>query len=148
MIKVNKGKVIGPEINIAVPGQPPSVTHQSGTRIGANHHTYKTPELLGWERRIRDAAWYKKPDEPFSGPVLLIAWFLYDTKDKKKRGTWKETKPDTDNMLKTPKDVLESLGFFEKGDQQSCIEIVGKQWCDDGQEPGMYLTIVGMDRHV
>lgn len=148
MVKINKGNVIGPEINIAVPGQPPSVTHQSGTRIGSNHHTYKTPELLGWERRIRDAAWYKKPEKPFSGPVLLIAWFFYETKDKKKRGTWKESKPDTDNMLKTPKDVLESLGFFEKGDQQSCMEIVGKQWCDEGQEPGMYLTIVGMDRHV
>lgn len=112
MIKINKGHPFGTVINIHVPGQPAHVTHQSGTKYNARtKRTYKTSELIEWENRIARAAESQIPKEPLKGPILMIGTFLFETKDKKKKGTWKESKPDTDNMMKTPKDILGEMNF-------------------------------------
>lgn len=146
MIKLTKGNPIGEPIRIFVPGQPARVTHQSGTRI-AGHRTYKTKELIEWEKRIQCAAVKARPDKPLKGPLILYATYMYETPNKKQKGSWKITKPDGDNAIKTPKDVLERLGFFEKGDQQTSLEVIMRQWCGEGEEPGLYLTIERLEDH-
>lgn len=149
MIKINKGHPFGAVINIHVPGQPAHVTHQSGTKYNARtKRTYKTADLIAWENRIRMAAECSAPEKPLEGPLLLIGVFFFETKDKKKKGTWKESKPDTDNMMKTPKDILGEMNFFKIGDQQVVLEICLKQWCDEGQEPGLCLTLSRMTENV
>lgn len=52
------------------------------------------------------------PDHPIEGPVAITIHFQFDIKDKKKRGKWKTTRPDTDNMEKLLLDCMTKAGFW------------------------------------
>ena len=52
------------------------------------------------------------PEKPIDGPVAITIHFQFDIKDKKKRGKWKTTRPDTDNMEKLLLDCMTQAGFW------------------------------------
>lgn len=67
------------------------------------------------------------PSAPWNGPVALSVAFAYGTKNKKKSGLWKITKPDTDNLMKTLKDCMTACGFWWD-DAQVVEESASKYW--------------------
>lgn len=71
------------------------------------------------------------PRTPLKGPVCLAVTFQYAVKDKKKRGKWKVSRPDCDNIVKVFVDCLTKCGFFED-DNQVCKLTVAKVYslCD------------------
>lgn len=127
----------GAEIAFAIPGEPSRVTHQSGTRIGKNGRVYKKKPLLEWEQQLMEAMKAKAPETPMDGPILLDVTFGFKARRKKDCCTYKTTRPDADNMIKTVKDCLTSSGFWID-DSQVVIECVQKLWVD---EPGIVIVI-------
>lgn len=90
---------------------------------------YDAP-LLREAKEIFKSNLYKyKPDKPLIGPLRLITKWCYGTKDKTKFGQYKDTKPDTDNIIKAFKDQMTKLRFWED-DAQVASEITEKFWND------------------
>lgn len=124
------------KIDIFIPEQPSKTTHQSGTRY-TNKRTYKTASLIGWENTLKRHLIKHVPEEPMKGALYLGVVFGFSTCDKKKIGKWKTTRPDTDNMIKTVKDVLTRLGYWED-DSQVVFETCRKMWTE---KAGILITI-------
>lgn len=70
------------------------------------------------------------PKVPLEGPLFLHAVWLYPAGKSHKAGTWRVTRPDTDNIEKLLKDCMTKCGFW-KDDAQVVKEIVEKRWSDD-----------------
>lgn len=80
------------------------------------------------------------PDEPLRGPLSLTTKWFYSTESKTRRdGEWKDTRPDTDNLVKLPKDCLTDLGFWED-DGRVASELIQKFWVKDSPS-GVYVRI-------
>lgn len=125
------------KFSIFIEGQPARVTHQSGTRIG-QHGTYKSKGLKDWEAQLTVLLWPHRPKKPIEGPVALTATFGYKAYRKKDIGKWKITKPDTDNAIKTVKDIMTRLGYW-RDDAQVVHETCKKMWVEDA--PGIMITV-------
>lgn len=124
------------QIKIWIPGQPARVTHQSGTRY-SRHGTYKTKALKQWEQTLANAMEAMVPASPIQGPVKLAVSFRYKPSRTKDLMKWKVTRPDTDNMVKTLKDVMSRLHFWND-DSQVCYELTAKGW---GHDPGILILV-------
>lgn len=93
--------------------------------------------MLEWEKRLKEGLEAAKPKKPISGPVLLQVTWGFKAKTKKDLFAYKLTRPDTDNMQKTLKDVMTLMGFW-KDDAQVVHEVCKKIWVD---EPGIVIRI-------
>ena len=124
-------------IEIFLKGQPARVTHQSGTRYPRRGRPYKTKALMVYERYLQYGLALYRPAKAISGPVKLSVKFGFQAGRKKDAGKWKTTKPDTDNMIKTVKDILTDLNFW-LDDAQVTHETCLKFWTD---QPGIEITI-------
>ena len=94
----------------------PSATHQMKKLVvgrDGKPHTYEPPAVK--ETRALFMASFAKfrQDQPIMGPVALTTKWMYPSTKLHPEGTWKATKPDTDNLVKMLKDVLTSLGFWQ-----------------------------------
>ncbi len=106
---------------------------------------YKKDEVEAVEMKLATAfAGYAQGKA--DGPLRLEVTFIHDwtAKLKKKRVAkklpefvGKDTKPDTDNMLKLVKDVLTACRFWHD-DAQVCAEFTRKGW---GDRPGIHIVI-------
>ena len=56
---------------------------------------------------------------------------FFATKDKRKWGTWKVTRPDNDNLQKMFNDEMTRAGFW-LDDAQIVVEHVEKYWAAEG----------------
>jgi Holliday junction resolvase RusA-like endonuclease len=121
-------------MRIVIKGQPPRTTHQSGTRY-SKWGTYKTPALKAAEQYFRDGLLLHKLQKPMEGPIRLHCEWRFKTSKKAELGMYKTTRPDTDNMMKTVKDVMTDMGFWED-DSQVCQESCTKIWSSD---PGVTI---------
>lgn len=117
-----------------IPGQPETVTHQSGTRI-TGHRTYKTKRLLEWEKKLEEALQLGEDEEPMIGSIKLQVTFGFKAPRKKDLWKWKLTRPDTDNMMKTLKDVMTRCGWWTD-DSQVVVESCKKMYVDS---PGVVI---------
>lgn len=133
-----------PRIAIWIPGQPARVTHQSGTRYLRHGGTYKTQALKDWEAKLTQYLRRYIPDKPIDGPVLLRVTFGYKATKKADLWKWKITRPDTDNSIKTIKDVMSKLKFWND-DAQVTHEICKKMWVD---QPGLIIIVEELDREI
>lgn len=124
-------------ITIWLPGQPARVTNQSGVRHLHNGRSYKTPALKAWEKELAVKLRPYAPDQPIDGPVELRVCFGYEAKAKRDLWKWKITRPDTDNSIKTVKDVMTKLGFWHD-DAQVSKETCKKMWVD---VPGIAIYV-------
>ncbi len=129
------------KIEIWLPGQPERVTHQSGTRNTRYGRTYKTDALKRWEQRLEQGLKGYVPEKPIDGPIRMSATFGYRASRKKDIGKWKVTRPDTDNMVKTIKDVMTRLGFWTD-DAQVTFETCKKMWVSD---PGIEIIVASLE---
>lgn len=118
---------------------PPTKTYQEH-RIGKTKtgmvYMYEDRELKEIRARYRDMLDKFAPDQPMKGALRLVVKWLFP-KGRHEAGTYKETKPDTDNLNKMLKDEMTRAGFW-KDDAQVASEIIEKFWSD---VTGIYIEI-------
>ena len=111
----------------------------TGQERGVNRKTDAYYEHAGAKQtraKLRGHLAPNRPEQPLRGPVrLVVKWCFPETKEHP-AGTWKTTRPDTDNLQKILKDEMTKLGFW-KDDAQVCSETVEKFWWD---VPGIYVS--------
>lgn len=86
---------------------------------------YRKPQV----QYLRNLLTYKlkryKPEKPSDKPIRLTVILYFDVKSPKKLwGTYKTTKPDSDNYVKEIKDVMTLLGFWEDDNQVVDLHII------------------------
>lgn len=127
-----------------LPIVPPTVTHQD-MRLGRNPRTgklclFKSERLRRAERLFSLALGPYRPEKPFAAAVkLTVVWRF--PRGRHRDGSYKATRPDTDNLEKTFKDVLTRLGFW-KDDALVAVEHVEKVW---SSRPGIFVRVEELD---
>ena len=113
-----------------VPMVPPTVTHQEKKVTVRNGKPvfYDPEELKAARVKFRDYLAKHRPEEPMPGGVRLIVKWCFP-RGVHPDGSYKTTKPDTDNLQKMLKDVMTEVGFW-KNDAQVASEIVEKFWAE------------------
>lgn len=122
-----------------IPMKIPTVTaqmHKVSVK-GSKPVFYDPPELKAAKIKLRDHLAGHVPDKPYTGAVQLCAKWLFPSDGKHADGTYKTTKPDTDNLQKALKDIMTKLSFWND-DAQVASEIVEKFWADI---QGLYIAI-------
>ena len=122
-----------------MPMLPPTKTHQQKkVRVVKGKPVFYEPDELKAVRiKLQGHLGKHVPKQKYTGAVRLITKWLFPITGKHKNGEYKTTKPDTDNMVKTLKDVMTDLGYW-KDDAQVASEIIEKFWAD---VPGIYIAI-------
>ena len=103
----------------------PSVTSQEKGVNFERRTVYTKPEVLEVKQLYRSHLAAHRPPQPLTGPIGLRVTWCYEESPTHPAGTWKTTKPDTDNLIKLLKDVMTELGYW-KDDAQVCREQVEK----------------------
>ena len=93
------------------PTMPKGTAQQKGYNRKTGQY-FKKAKLASAEYEFKVALIPYKPTTPSDKPIVLKIWFAFDTKDKKKWGQPKPTRPDTDNYLKLFKDCMTEMGFW------------------------------------
>ncbi len=124
--------------------KPPTITHQEkkATVVNGRPKFYEPPELKQARATLMAYLARYKPDEPLSGPVALTTNWIYPESKSHPAGTWKITKPDTDNMVKLLKDCMTAVGFW-KDDAQVAWEIIVKMYGKQ-TETGIMIQVTSL----
>lgn len=87
---------------------------------------------------------HRRPEKKLTGPIMLTVSWDFPTSDRKKVGTYKVTKPDTDNLEKLLKDSMTRTGFWED-DAQVVVEVITKRWVPLHMG-GIYIEVAQIDK--
>lgn len=117
---------------------PPTVTHQEKqVRVaGWKPVFYEPPELKAARQKLMAYLGQHVPDEPYHCGIRLITKWCFP-RGRHKDGTYRLSKPDTDNLQKLLKDCMTKAGFWDD-DALVASEIVEKFWAE---VPGIYVRI-------
>ena len=83
-----------------------------------------------------------RPKEPLKGPLSLTVLWLFPKGKNHKDGSWRITRPDTDNLEKMLKDCMTRCGFW-RDDAQVVKEYVEKKWSEN--PVGIEIEIVELE---
>lgn len=117
---------------------PPTVTHQE-KKVAVVHgkpRFYEPPELLAARAKIMGHLAKHQPEKPYTSGVRLVVKWLFP-RGKRRDGTYRTTRPDTDNLQKLLKDCMTAAGFW-KDDALVASEVAEKFWAET---PGIYVRI-------
>ena len=120
-------------------GDPPTITAQErriGKRKDGSLYIYEDRELKEVRMQLRARLSKVAPKDPMDGPLRLVVKWMFPN-GQHKHGTYKTTKPDTDNLNKMLKDEMTRTGFW-KDDAQVASEIIEKFW---SKEPGIFVEV-------
>ena len=119
---------------------PPTVTAQEHKVrvVRGKPMFYDTQKLKTTRAEFERLLRCYKPDVPLEGPVALYVDWHFATKTHKE-GTYRVTRPDTDNLQKLLKDCMTRVGFW-RDDAQVCREEVTKRW--SREKPGIHIKVV------
>lgn len=98
---------------------------------------YDTPQLAAARMLYVSMLAPFRPEKPLTGPISLRVYWCFAATKKHPAGTWKTSKPDTDNMQKLFKDCMTKVGFW-KDDAQVVMELVAKRY---DQFEGIYVRV-------
>ena len=90
----------------------PKGTAQQKRYDGRRGIYFKSKKLIALEQTFANALFPYTPELPSDKPIKLVVWFGFDTKEKRKWGHYKTTRPDCDNYVKEFKDVMTKVGFW------------------------------------
>lgn len=110
--------------------QIPKGTAQMKRYDGRSKHYFKSARLQQTEDFYLNELRAYAPTAPITGAVSLSIDFDYFTPTKKKRGTWKTTRPDVDNIAKLLIDCMTKLGFWADDSQVARLR-VSKHYAED-----------------
>lgn len=119
---------------------PPTVTAQMH-KVTVRHGKpafYDTVQLKQARAQFMAALKPEAPAEPLEGPVALVVSWNFATKSHRD-GSWRVTRPDTDNLQKLLKDCMTAAGFWTD-DAQVCMETVTKRW--SRVRPGIGICVM------
>lgn len=122
---------------------PPTVTAQEH-KIRIVHGRpmfYDTQKLKAARAAFESLLIQHRPAVPLEGPVALNVDWHFATKTHKE-GTYRVTRPDTDNLQKLLKDCMTRVGFW-RDDAQVCREEVTKRW--SREKPGIHIKVVSLN---
>ena len=125
-------------IQFFMPMVPPTVTHQEKqvAVVNGKPRFYEPEELKTARAKLRDYLAMHRPEAPMEGGVRLVVKWCFP-RGNHPDGSYRITKPDTDNLQKLLKDVMTSLGFW-KDDAQVASEITEKFWTEI---PGIFIGV-------
>ena len=94
---------------------PPTVTHQEHKVAVVNGKPvfYDPPELKAARQKLMAHLGKEVPEEPYTKGLRLVTKWLFPDDGKHGNGTYRITKPDTDNLQKLLKDCMTRVGFWE-----------------------------------
>lgn len=122
-----------------MPMKPPTVTHQEKKVhvVKGKPVMYEPPQLRAARAKLTAHLAQHKPDQSMTGALRLVVKWCYPLGAKHTPGTYKTTRPDTDNLQKLLKDCMTDVGFW-RDDAQVASEIVEKFWTT---VPGIYICV-------
>ena len=85
-----------------------------------------------------------RPREPMQGGISLRVIWMFP-RGMHPHGSWRITKPDTDNLQKLLKDCMTKVGFW-KDDAQVAHEEIEKRWSE--APCGIYIEIEALEKGV
>lgn len=117
----------------------PTKTHQEKQVRVVNGKPifYEPAELKAVRSKLQAHLAGHVPDQKYTDAVRLVTKWCFPITGKYQDGEYKTTKPDTDNMVKTLKDVMTTLGYWSD-DSLVASEIIEKFWA---KVPGIYIAI-------
>ena len=126
-----------------MPMIPPTVTQQEHkvAVVNGKPRFYDPPEIVAAKEKLKAHLAQHVPERKLVGPVMLGVKWCFPIRGRHRDGEYKATKPDTDNLEKMLKDVMEDLGFF-KNDAQVASEHVEKFWA---KVPGIYIVMESLE---
>ncbi len=127
-------------IRFFMPMNPPRTTaqqHRIRARKGKKAIVYDSSDLAEARAKLTAHLAPHKPESPMKGALRLTTKWMWQPRNFALDGTYKSTRPDTDNLQKLLKDVMTKLGFW-KDDAQVVSEIIEKFWAIT---PGIFIRI-------
>ena len=143
-------------ISFFLPMVPPTVTHQEHEFkvVRGQVVVYDPPRLrdarqkftalLAEQARQHNRVEHGEPLLPLDGPVWLLTKWIWPADEEHPDGTWKTSKPDTDNLIKLFKDCMTRTGWWND-DAQVCSEVTEKFY---GEKPGIFVRVEWRDGDV
>lgn len=125
---------------------PPTKTqqeHRIGKRKNGSMYVYEDRDLKEARLKLYKAVLPHTPEKPFTKAVQLVVKWCFP-RGSHSHGSYKTTKPDTDNLNKMLKDEMTEAGFW-KDDALVASEVIEKFWTDT---PGIYVEIVEISEEV
>ena len=121
--------------------RPPTVTHQEKRIhvVQGKPVYYEPPELKQARTDLTDRLFKFKPECPFTVGVRLVTRWLFPP-GRHVPGSYRTTKPDTDNLQKRLKDCMTAAGFW-KDDALVASELCEKFWAEDNRHTGIYIRV-------
>ncbi|QDE02425.1 RusA family crossover junction endodeoxyribonuclease [Erysipelothrix rhusiopathiae] len=124
----------------------PTTTHQQKkVRVVSGKPMFYEPANLKAARsKLMGYLYEFAPETSINGPIRLKVVWLYKETSENKRGAYKPTKPDLDNMQKLLLDCMTDLGFWND-DAQITSMLVEKMY---DKVPGIYIKIEELEVEV
>lgn len=119
-----------------MPMVPPTKTHQEKRIDWIHRRVYEDDTLAAVRMKLSDAVGPHRPEQPYTDAVRLITKWCFPCGNHPV-GTYRTTKPDTDNLVKLLKDVMTKNRFWTD-DALVASEIIEKFWAE---VPGIYVCI-------
>ena len=122
----------------------PTVTHQEKkVRVVAGRPRFYEPaELRAARAGLRASLHPHRPAAPLQGPLRMVAKWCFAPGAGHRAGSWRTTRPDTDNLDKLLKDCMTAEGFWQD-DAQVASEICEKFWLVPS---GVYIRVEQLER--
>lgn len=125
-----------------VKGSPSTRTaQQKGLRVVSGHaQFFEKKEVSLAKAELADKLLCHVPDEPYKGDIFIrVMWlFCKASLSRKEQRTFKQTRPDLDNLCKGFLDVMTDVGFWDDDAQIVKMELQ-KAW--SAQFPGLFVEI-------
>lgn len=127
------------QIEFFMPMIPPTITAQEKkiTVVNGKPKLYDPPELAAAKNKIKSNLIPFIPDQPLDGALRLVVKWCFPITGKHHDGEYKYTKPDTDDLNKALKDIMETLGFYVN-DSRVASETIEKFWA---KVPGIWIHL-------
>ena len=129
------------ETRFFLPMIPPTVTAQQhriiGGRGGRKAQVYDSPALQDAREKLTAHLAAHTPPEPFLGPLRLVTKWIFPMTQHSRHGQYKDTRPDTDNLIKLFKDCMTKTGYWYD-DAQVASETTEKFF---GNTPGIFVLL-------
>lgn len=104
--------------------------------VGGTPTFYDPPALKTAKELLTVLLSTHRPRYPMEGPLELTVEWRFASKSHK-NGTWRYTRPDIDNLMKSLQDCMTKLRYWND-DSQIVAEHISKYWSND---PGLYIKI-------